>query len=189
MSKCSNIPSTNYSWKQLKYFGLEILVLYRVFGHFELYKVSLYNFSVLNCFKYFLIYSFEHIFRTKKKQEKPLKFIYNFLYQNEKIYITIWSLCVAKSFSKNWFHFFFPIFWHAKIPPSSRIYTLLVLIYHLFFKYFALFKITRQNIIIRHIFLENFIKVPQVFQKIWRFSSSILTIFVTKKVISLLQKI
>ena len=34
------------------------------------------------------------------------------------------------------------------------------------------------NIIISHIFAENFIEMPQVVQKIWRFSPSILTIFI-----------
>ena len=41
------------------------------------------------------------------------------------------------------------------------------------------------NLFINHIFPENFIKIPQVVQKIWRFSSSILTIFTD---ISLLQR-
>ena len=34
------------------------------------------------------------------------------------------------------------------------------------------------NIIISHIFLENFIKIPQVVLKIGRFSPSILTVFI-----------
>ena len=34
------------------------------------------------------------------------------------------------------------------------------------------------NIIISHVCLENVIKIPQVAQKIWRFSPSILTIFI-----------
>ena len=34
------------------------------------------------------------------------------------------------------------------------------------------------NIILKHIFLENFINFPQVFQKIWRNSLSILTVFI-----------
>ena len=34
------------------------------------------------------------------------------------------------------------------------------------------------NIIIRHFFPENFNKIPQVFQKLWRISLSILTIFI-----------
>ena len=34
------------------------------------------------------------------------------------------------------------------------------------------------NIIISHVFRKNFIEIPQVVQKIWRFSSPILTIFI-----------
>ena len=34
------------------------------------------------------------------------------------------------------------------------------------------------NILITHIFPETFIEIPQLVQKIWRFSSSILTIFI-----------
>ena len=34
------------------------------------------------------------------------------------------------------------------------------------------------NIIIRHIFPENFIEIPQVVQKLWRISLSILAIFI-----------
>ena len=36
----------------MKRFGLEILVVYDVLGHFELYQVL----RIKNCFKYFLIY-------------------------------------------------------------------------------------------------------------------------------------
>ena len=36
----------------MKHFGLEILVVYGVLGHFELYQVL----RIKNCFKYFLIY-------------------------------------------------------------------------------------------------------------------------------------
>ena len=34
------------------------------------------------------------------------------------------------------------------------------------------------NIIISHVFPENFIEIPQVVQKIWIFSPSILTVFI-----------
>ena len=45
-----------YSQKELKHFALEILVVYGVLGHFELYQVFMYNFlnnNVLNCFNIF----------------------------------------------------------------------------------------------------------------------------------------
>ena len=38
------------------------------------------------------------------------------------------------------------------------------------------------NIIINHIFPENFIEIPQVVQKVWRFSPSILTIFINFRI-------
>ena len=41
-----------------------------------------------------------------------------------------------------------------------------------------IFVFVRLNIIKNHIFPENFIEIAQVFQKLWRFSPSILTIFI-----------
>ena len=38
-SKCLNIPNVHYSQKELEHFGLEILVIYKVLGIFELYQV------------------------------------------------------------------------------------------------------------------------------------------------------
>ena len=36
MLKCPNTFNTYYSQKELKHFALEILVVYRILGHFEL---------------------------------------------------------------------------------------------------------------------------------------------------------
>ena len=52
-----------------------------------------------------------------------------FLCQNNKIFtrvselyqvVTILSICIKTQLNKNWFYFFFAIFWHAKIPSSFR---------------------------------------------------------------------
>ena len=52
VSKCPSIPNI-YLQNELKHFGQEILVVYRVLGHFELYQVSMYNF----CAKFLKIFS------------------------------------------------------------------------------------------------------------------------------------
>ena len=95
---------------------------------------------VLNFLKYFLIYILrQNVSKSDKKNfELYQGFTYNFLCQNDKIFIKIFKLYqvfVVKSFdtsklyttdalkalhSKNLFCFFFLIFWHAKILPSSR---------------------------------------------------------------------
>ena len=42
--KCPNICNTYYSQKNLKYFGVEILIVYRVLEHLKIYQVFMYNF-------------------------------------------------------------------------------------------------------------------------------------------------
>ena len=44
--------------------------------------------------------------------------------------------------------------------------------------FFVTFNFLTFNIIISHIIPQNFIEIPQVFQKIWRLSSTILAIFI-----------
>ena len=44
---CQNtliFPNLYYLQNEFKYFGLEILVIYEVLRHFELYQVFMYNF-------------------------------------------------------------------------------------------------------------------------------------------------
>ena len=42
--KCPNILNIYYSPKELKHFGQEMLVIYEILEHFELYQVFMYNF-------------------------------------------------------------------------------------------------------------------------------------------------
>ena len=42
--KCPNICNTYYSQKNLRYFGVEILIVYRVLEHLKIYQVFMYNF-------------------------------------------------------------------------------------------------------------------------------------------------
>ena len=62
-----------FSQKELKHFGLEKLV-YGILKHFEIQQVFMYNFSVLNRFKYFLIYILRQNV-TKNQTRKFLNYI------------------------------------------------------------------------------------------------------------------
>ena len=90
MSKCPNIPNIYYSQKELKYFGLEILLVWEVLGHLKLYQV----FMCLNWVRYFLIYILgENV--SKNQTRKVLKYIKSpciFLGQNNTIFIKIFEL-------------------------------------------------------------------------------------------------
>ena len=84
MSKCPNILSIYYLQKELKDFGLEILVSYGVLGYFELKQV----FMLIFCAKLFQIFSNKY-FETfcskesdKKKFELYQVFIHYCMYQN-----------------------------------------------------------------------------------------------------------
>ena len=96
---------------------------------------------VLNFLEYFLRYIFQQNVSKSDKKDSELYqvFTHNFLCQNDKIFIKNFELypvffltkCLGTSklyttdvlkalLSKNWFYFFFLIFWYSKIPPSFR---------------------------------------------------------------------
>ena len=91
MANCPNIPNIYYSKKELKHFGIEILV------------------SLEYCFKYFQVYILIHLYQNQKRKKfihKTLNYIKGY-----KDFNTLKLYTLKALLSKNRFYFFFLIFW------------------------------------------------------------------------------
>ena len=97
-----NLPNIYYSLKELKHFGLEILVIHR-----------LLEYIILDIFKYIFWY-----FCTKIRIEKNVNYsqrFFNYI-KCHKDFNTLKLYTLKALLSKNLFHFFFLSFWHPSIP-------------------------------------------------------------------------
>ena len=92
VANCPNIPNIYYSKKELKYFGLEILVIHEILEHI-----------VLNIFKYIFLY-----ICIKLKKEKKFNYSQIFLdyIKYDKDFNTLKSYTLKSLLSKKRFFFF-----------------------------------------------------------------------------------
>ena len=96
------VPRNIFSLGVLKHFKPKI------YKDFKLYQVFMYSFYIK------LIQIFWNILT---KNSDTVFFPKMFQYTH----IGYYSRTLLQPFSKNWFYFFFLIFWNAKTPPSFRI--------------------------------------------------------------------
>ena len=102
VANCTNIPNIYiyYSQKELKHFGLEILVTHGILEQ-----------NVLNIFRYIFWYIY-----TKIRKEKNSQRFRNYI-KCHKDFNTLKLYTLKALLSKNWFFTSLLIFWHAKVPP------------------------------------------------------------------------